>query len=140
VFTTEAHPLPIFEWGDWEKLRYGIPSPKWYDEHSRSEWLDCLDLMASQSSPLFRDSTLKAIDLVLDQLPSRTKRGPWLSWIDLYPEPWKRICTRLSSSDWKRAQATIQSAAIAARRQNKVPRLVFATYRHPWIYVVGSVL
>ena len=25
VFNTEAHPLPIFEWADWEKERYGIP-------------------------------------------------------------------------------------------------------------------
>ncbi|KAI0630670.1 seven-hairpin glycosidase [Trametes polyzona] len=25
VFNTEAHPLPIFEWADWEKKRYGIP-------------------------------------------------------------------------------------------------------------------
>ena len=25
VFNTEAHPLPIFEWSDWEKDAYGIP-------------------------------------------------------------------------------------------------------------------
>ncbi|KAI0675913.1 seven-hairpin glycosidase [Trametes maxima] len=25
VFNTEAHPLPVFEWADWEKERYGIP-------------------------------------------------------------------------------------------------------------------
>ena len=25
VFTTEAHPLPVFEWTDWEKEQYGIP-------------------------------------------------------------------------------------------------------------------
>lgn len=25
VFTTEAHPLPIFEWTEWEKEQYGIP-------------------------------------------------------------------------------------------------------------------
>ncbi|KAI0773224.1 glycoside hydrolase [Trametes elegans] len=25
VFNTEAHPLPVFEWTDWEKKRYGIP-------------------------------------------------------------------------------------------------------------------
>ncbi|OJT12443.1 Endoplasmic reticulum mannosyl-oligosaccharide 1,2-alpha-mannosidase [Trametes pubescens] len=24
VFNTEAHPLPVFEWADWEKKRYGI--------------------------------------------------------------------------------------------------------------------
>ncbi|KAI9062582.1 glycoside hydrolase family 47 protein [Trametes sanguinea] len=24
VFNTEAHPLPVFEWADWEKERYGI--------------------------------------------------------------------------------------------------------------------
>lgn len=24
VFNTEAHPLPIFQWRDWEKKRYGI--------------------------------------------------------------------------------------------------------------------
>ena len=24
VFNTEAHPLPIFHWADWEKERYGI--------------------------------------------------------------------------------------------------------------------
>ncbi|CDO68395.1 Glycoside Hydrolase Family 47 protein [Trametes cinnabarina] len=26
VFNTEAHPLPVFEWADWEKERYGIGS------------------------------------------------------------------------------------------------------------------
>ena len=26
VFNTEAHPLPVFEWSDWEKRRYGIVS------------------------------------------------------------------------------------------------------------------
>ena len=26
VFNTEAHPLPIFHWADWEKERYGIVS------------------------------------------------------------------------------------------------------------------
>lgn len=26
VFNTEAHPLPVFEWSDWEKQRYGIVS------------------------------------------------------------------------------------------------------------------
>ncbi|KAI0272274.1 glycoside hydrolase [Gloeopeniophorella convolvens] len=25
VFNTEAHPLPVFEWSDWERERYGIP-------------------------------------------------------------------------------------------------------------------
>lgn len=25
VFNTEAHPLPVFEWADWEKKKYGIP-------------------------------------------------------------------------------------------------------------------
>ncbi|KAG6821465.1 hypothetical protein H0H93_010189 [Arthromyces matolae] len=25
VFNTEAHPLPIFKWRDWEKKKYGIP-------------------------------------------------------------------------------------------------------------------
>ena len=24
VFNTEAHPLPIFEWTEWEKQQYGI--------------------------------------------------------------------------------------------------------------------
>jgi mannosyl-oligosaccharide alpha-1,2-mannosidase len=24
VFNTEAHPLPIFQWSEWEKERYGI--------------------------------------------------------------------------------------------------------------------
>ncbi|RPD52651.1 seven-hairpin glycosidase [Lentinus tigrinus ALCF2SS1-7] len=27
VFNTEAHPLPVFEWSDWEKERYGISGP-----------------------------------------------------------------------------------------------------------------
>ncbi|KAI0060718.1 seven-hairpin glycosidase [Artomyces pyxidatus] len=27
VFNTEAHPLPVFEWTDWERETYGIPSP-----------------------------------------------------------------------------------------------------------------
>ncbi|KAI0793718.1 seven-hairpin glycosidase [Fomes fomentarius] len=26
VFNTEAHPLPVFEWSDWERRRYGIVS------------------------------------------------------------------------------------------------------------------
>ena len=26
VFNTEAHPLPVFEWSEWEKARYGIMS------------------------------------------------------------------------------------------------------------------
>lgn len=26
VFNTEAHPLPVFNWTDWEKERYGILS------------------------------------------------------------------------------------------------------------------
>ena len=26
TFNTEAHPLPIFHWADWEKERYGIVS------------------------------------------------------------------------------------------------------------------
>jgi mannosyl-oligosaccharide alpha-1,2-mannosidase len=24
VFNTEGHPWPVFEWREWEKLRYGI--------------------------------------------------------------------------------------------------------------------
>ena len=24
VFNTEAHPLPVFEWTDWEKKAYGL--------------------------------------------------------------------------------------------------------------------
>ncbi len=27
VFNTEAHPLPVFQWSDWEKERYGISGP-----------------------------------------------------------------------------------------------------------------
>ncbi|KAH9893326.1 seven-hairpin glycosidase [Cubamyces lactineus] len=27
VFNTEAHPLPVFEWAEWEKERYGITPP-----------------------------------------------------------------------------------------------------------------
>ena len=25
VFNTEAHPLPVFHWSEWEMKRYGIP-------------------------------------------------------------------------------------------------------------------
>jgi len=25
VFNTEAHPLPVFEWSEWEKTQYKIP-------------------------------------------------------------------------------------------------------------------
>jgi Glycosyl hydrolase family 47 len=25
VFNTEAHPLPVFQWSEWERERYGIP-------------------------------------------------------------------------------------------------------------------
>ncbi|TBU30171.1 seven-hairpin glycosidase [Dichomitus squalens] len=37
VFNTEAHPLPIFHWADWEKERYGIVS-KDHGHAARHNW------------------------------------------------------------------------------------------------------
>jgi len=83
-----------------------------------SKWFEYLDLIACQSSsPLFRVSTLKSVDRWLGKFSSGTRHGPWLPWVTFYPESWRRFCPLLSSRDWQRAQASVQSASVAGTYQ-----------------------
>ena len=102
----------VFLWISWTNISYLRNSTR------ISKWFEYLDLIACQSSsPLFRVATLKSVDLWLGKFSSGTRHGPWLPWVAFYPESWRRICTHLSSRDWQRAQASVQSASVAGTYQ-----------------------
>ena len=102
----------VFLWISWSNVHSHRNSTR------LSKWFEYLDLIACQSSsPLFRVSTLKSVNLWLSKFSSGMRHRPWFTWANFYPQSWQSHCIRLSSHDWKRAQTSIQSAVAASTRQ-----------------------
>ena len=102
----------VFLWISWSNVHNHRNSTR------LSKWFEYLDLIACQSSsPLFRLSTLKSVNLWLSKFSSGMRHRPWFTWANFYPQSWQSHCIRLSSHDWKRAQTSIQSAVAASTRQ-----------------------